>query len=67
MSEPELNGIAPPREEELPPRYAPHRELPAYRYVPGLHPHPTAHEEGHSYARPEPDASYLPAEEWAAS
>jgi hypothetical protein len=67
MSEPDRKGIAPPREEELPPRYAPQHELPPYRYVPGLFPHPTAHEEGHSYGRPEPAASYLPAQEWAAS
>jgi hypothetical protein len=67
MNEPRPAGIAPPLEEELPPRYAPERELPPYRYVPGVHAHPTAHEEGHSYARAEPDPPYLPAERWAES
>lgn len=31
-------------------RYCPHRPLPPYRFVPGLHPHPTRHPAGHSYA-----------------
>jgi len=32
------------------PRYWPDRRLPAYRYVPGLHPHPTRDPRGHSHA-----------------
>lgn len=36
------------------PRYCPDRPLPAYRFVPGLHPHPTRHPAGHSYAAPRP-------------
>ena len=40
-------AIEPPEEAQLPPRYAPCAELPAYRYVPGLFPHPTAHSDGH--------------------
>lgn len=32
------------------PRYWPERRLPAYRYVPGLHPHPTRDPRGHSPA-----------------
>ena len=31
-------------------RYCPNRPLPPYRFVPGLHPHPTRHPAGHSYA-----------------
>ncbi len=33
------------------PRYRPDRPLPPYRFVPGLHPHPTHHPDGHSYGR----------------
>jgi len=32
------------------PRYYPDRPLPPYRFVPGLHPHPTHDPAGHSYA-----------------
>jgi hypothetical protein len=56
--------IEPPEEAQLPPRYAPCAELPAYRYVPGLFPHPTAHSDGHSFGRPEPEAAPLPPERW---
>src|SRR5688572_10634346 len=35
------------------PRYS-QRALPAYRYVPGRHPHPTRDPGGHSYAPPVP-------------
>ncbi len=38
--------IAPPLQDA--PRYSA-RAFPAYRYVPGLHPHPVAHPAGHSY------------------
>ena len=31
------------------PRYCPERPLPAYRFVPGLHPHPVRDPAGHSY------------------
>jgi uncharacterized protein len=57
-------AIEPPEEALLPPRYAPEAELPAYRYVPGLFPHPTAHSDGHSFGRPEPEATPLPPERW---
>jgi hypothetical protein len=30
-------------------RYCPNRPLPPYRFVPGLHPHPTRHPAGHSF------------------
>lgn len=33
------------------PRYRPDRPLPPYRFVPGLHPHPTRHPAGHSFGR----------------
>ena len=38
------------------PWYGADRALPAYRFVPGLHPHPTRSHEGHSYGRLVPDA-----------
>ena len=56
--------IPPPDETRLPPRYAPHRQLPAYRYLPGLFPHPTHHPDGHSFGCPEPVAIPLPPERW---
>ena len=56
--------ILPPDEAELPPRYAPQRTLPPYRYVPGQAPHPTADVGGHSYGHPEPDTEFLPPNAW---
>lgn len=41
------------------PRYAPERDFPPYRFIPGRHPHPTAHPDGHSRDR-EPDPSPAP-------
>jgi len=48
------------------PWYGADRTLPAYRFVSGLHPHPTRSPEGHSYGRPVPDAHppWTP-EQWA--
>ncbi len=60
----EPGEILPPDETELPPRYAPARALPPYRYVPGQSPHPTAHADGHSYGHPEPDATFLAPAAW---
>lgn len=44
---------APPRPipapDPPPPRWVPARPLPAYRYVPGLNPHPLRHPQGHSW------------------
>ncbi|HXK92904.1 MAG TPA: DUF309 domain-containing protein, partial [bacterium] len=31
------------------PRFAPGRPLPPYTFIPGCHPHPTHHPEGHSF------------------
>lgn len=42
-----LNDIPDPGERGVP-RYS-QRSLPSYRYVPGLHPHPTRAPDGHSY------------------
>jgi len=42
------------------PRYCPERPFPAYRYVPGLHPHPVRDPAGHSYD-PAPRAHRHPA------
>lgn len=39
------NGLCPPR------RYT-DRPFPPYRFIPGKHPHPTAHPDGHSYHAP---------------
>jgi hypothetical protein len=36
----------------LPPRYCPERPLPAYSYVPGMHPHPVSDPAGHSHLQP---------------
>ena len=44
---PVLNEIRAP--DRSAPRYCPERPLPAYRYVPGLHPHPVRDPQGHSY------------------
>ncbi len=48
------------------PWYGLDRALPAYRFVPGLHPHPTRSPEGHSHGRPVLDAHppWVP-EQWA--
>ena len=35
-------------------RYCPNRPLPPYRFVPGLHPHPTRNPAGHSFGRAAP-------------
>ncbi len=56
--------IPPPDESALPPRYAPDRPLPAYRFVPGLHPHPTRHPDGHSHGILETDAPHVAPEDW---
>jgi hypothetical protein len=49
---------------ELPARFAPEIPFPAYAFVPGRHPHPVTHPDGHSYglpeaSLPEPDAESL--------
>ncbi len=43
-----LTEIHPPDRSTT--RYCPERPFPAYRFVPGLHPHPVRHPAGHSYA-----------------
>ena len=45
-----------PRYSELP--------LPAYRYVPGVNPHPRRHREGHGYGQPEPSIDSWQPEQW---
>lgn len=59
-----MHPILEPDETSLPPRYAPERPLPPYRYVPGFHPHPTVDPDGHSYGIDEPDLEFLPPEAW---
>lgn len=51
------------------PRYSA-RPFPAYRYVPGRFPHPTAHAAGHSYLPPgqaHHRAAFVPPERWRES
>lgn len=43
-----------PAPDPLPPRLT-GRAFPAYRYVPGLHPHPVVNPEGHSHHAPPPE------------
>ncbi|MDX2170371.1 MAG: DUF309 domain-containing protein [Deltaproteobacteria bacterium] len=50
-----LSEIHPP--DRPAPRYCPERPFPAYRYVPGLHPHPRRDPAGHSYD-PAPRAAH---------
>ena len=44
--------------------------FPPYRFVPGRHPHPTAHPDGHSYLPPghvEPPVTFVPPGRWRES
>lgn len=45
------------------PRYS-EQALPAYRFMPGRSPHPSAHPQGHSFGRPAAHARALPASDW---
>jgi hypothetical protein len=64
MRAPAPRDILPPDERLLPPRYAPQRQLPPYRYVPGRAPHPTADPAGHSFGHDEPAAVRMAPEQW---
>jgi hypothetical protein len=57
--------IPAPDEAALPPRHVPDRALPPYRFVPGLHPHPTRHPDGHSRGLPEPPVRHVAPDDWA--
>lgn len=46
------------------PRYCPERTLPPYRFVPGLNPHPTGQESGHSYGQQDFKPPRVPPEQW---
>lgn len=62
MSEVNTLPIAAPRLTDAP--------FPPYRFVPGRHPHPTAHPDGHSYHPPghsEPVVAYYPPHRWRES
>jgi hypothetical protein len=48
------------------PRYSSHL-WPAYRFVPGVSPHPRRHPKGHSYGQPEPAPSPLAPGQWHAN
>jgi hypothetical protein len=48
------------------PRYS-SRPLPAYRFVPGVTPHPRRHPGGHSYGEPEPAVSAPGPDQWQSS
>lgn len=55
-------GLSAPRYTDIP--------FPRYRFVPGRHPHPTAHPDGHSYEPPghePPLVNYVIPEEWRES
>lgn len=43
------------------------RSLPAYRFVPGVTPHPRRHPGGHSYGQPEPALSAPAPDQWQTS
>jgi len=60
-----LQRIPAPEDANLPPRYASHRSLPPYRFVPGWAAHPTMNPEGHSYGLPEPEVASFSPEAWA--
>lgn len=48
------------------PRYT-DRPFPPYRFIPGHHPHPTAHPDGHSFrppGEPEPTPPFVPPHDW---
>ncbi len=45
-------------------RLSPNHPFPAYRFVPGLNPHPTGDPKGHSYLKEEEDPHYIPPEKW---
>ncbi len=48
------------------PRYSRH-PFPAYRFLPGLTPHPRRNPLGHSYGQPEPKPTPFPADRWQES
>lgn len=56
--------IPAPDEASLPRRYAPEFSLPAYRYVPGCHPHPNRDPAGHSFGHPAPRIPALDPSAW---
>jgi hypothetical protein len=60
----ERSPIPEPDESMLPPRYRPERALPAYRFVPGLYPHPVIDPAGHSHGKPERRQRPLSADDW---
>jgi uncharacterized protein len=60
-----MQWIPEPEAAEIPPRYLPQRALPAYRFVPGFAPHPTASPEGHSHGLPEVVVQAFPPAAWA--
>ena len=48
-------------------RYCPERPLPPYTYVPGVNPHPTSEERGHSYGHGEPAVQALAEDSYRAN
>ena len=51
-----------PAPDSPPPLRLPDAPLPPYRYVPGVHPHPFRHRDGHLYTdgRPPPEPAWTP-------
>ena len=48
-----------------PPRRVPSRALPAYRFVPGLQPHPLKHPDGHMAHETSPPQAWSPQTPWS--
>lgn len=48
-------------------RHLPELDFPPYAFIPGQHPHPTRHPEGHSYGHEEAEVDYLTPSEWRQS
>ena len=56
-------GVEPSPANQDWPRYS-SRPFPVYRFVPGNHPHPRRHPQGHSFGCPEPSPAPCRPEEW---
>ncbi len=58
-----MSGSEPSAPDRAHPRYS-RCAFPAYRFIPGLNPHPRRDPKGHSYGIEEPKPPYLPPERW---
>lgn len=46
------------------PRHRPDRDFPAYRFTPGVNPHPRRDPKGYAFGKPEETPPYLPPQRW---